>query len=121
MNTRKPSGTACFFLPPDGHDGFLATPIDIVITSRLYTDYQREVLAHELGHVHYGHDWRHPHDRERDERQADAYAARLLISPLEYAAAEQIYGPHPGALAEALRVSVEIVEAWRNVHLTSVA
>lgn len=104
-----------FFLPLAEHDGLLATPRDIVVNSRLHGDYQREVLAHELGHVYYGHDWRRPHDEERDERLADEYAARLLISPLEYASAEHVYGPHPGALAEALRVSVEMVRAWRRV------
>lgn len=109
-------GCRVFFLPLNGYDGFLATPRDIIINSRLHSDYQREVLAHELGHVHYGHDWRHPHDRERDERQADNYAARLLISPLEYAAAEYVYGPHAGALAEALQVSTAIISAWRRSY-----
>lgn len=109
-------GCRVFFLPLENHDGYLATPHDIVINSRLHADYQREVLAHELGHVHYGHDWRHPHDKARDERQADHYAARLLITPGEYAAAEAICGPHVGALAQALRVSTQMVSAWRRAH-----
>lgn len=114
-------GCRVFFLPLEGYDGFLATPRDIIVNSRLHSGYQREVLAHELGHVYHGHDWRHPHDEARDERQADAYAARLLISPLEYAAAERVYGPHLGALAEALHVSVEIVQAWRRTHRSRAA
>lgn len=38
--------------------------------------------------AHPGHDGVH-------EFRADRFAARLLISPVEYAAAETIYGPHP--------------------------
>lgn len=105
-----------FFHPLDEYDGYLATPRDIVINTRLHASFQREVLAHELGHVHYGHDWRRPHDKARDERQADMYAARLLISPEDYALAECTYGPHVGALAQALQVSTAIVKAWQASH-----
>lgn len=105
-----------FFHPLNQHDGYLATPRDIIINTRLHTSFQREVLAHELGHVHYGHDWRRPHDKRRDERQADAYAARLLISPVEYALAERTYGPHVGALAQALQVSTVIIRAWQETY-----
>lgn len=49
-------------------------------------------LAHELGHAHYndppGHFGAH-------ELRADRFAARLLISPADYATTEAIYGPHP--------------------------
>lgn len=103
------------FLPLEHYDGIVAAPHEIVVNSRLHGDFQREVLAHELGHVWHGHDWRRRHDRERDERQADEYAATLLITPEEYARAERDHGPHLGALAQALRVSTQMIEAWRRV------
>jgi Zn-dependent peptidase ImmA (M78 family) len=77
---------------------------------------QRITLAHEIGHAHHGHDWTGAHDVERDEREADTYAARLLISAADYAFAEQIVGEHPGALAKELGVTVRLVELWREAH-----
>lgn len=49
-------------------------------------------LAHELGHAHYNDPPGHvgPH-----EIRAERFAAKLLISPVAYAAAETTYGPHP--------------------------
>lgn len=74
---------------------------------------QRVTLAHECGHAWHGHDWTGRHDVERDERQADTYAARLLISPVEYAMAERVVGEHPGAIARELGVTRALVELWR--------
>lgn len=75
---------------------------------------QRVTLAHEMGHWHHGHDWTRTHDRERDEHQADLFAARLLIDPLEYALAERIVGEHPGAIARELGVTTRLVELYRG-------
>lgn len=75
---------------------------------------QKVALAHEMGHWHHGHDWSAAHDVERDERQADIYAARLLIRPVDYALAERVTGPHPGALARELEVTARMVELWRD-------
>ncbi len=73
-------------------------------------------LAHELGHAHYGdppgHRWEH-------EDRANRFAAQLLISPVEYAAAELIYGPHPARLAHELGVTVTLIEAWRTLCPTN--
>ncbi len=80
---------------------------------------QRVTLAHECGHHWHGHDWTRAHNRERDERQADTYAARLLILPLDYAVAEQIAGPHPGALARELGVTRRLVELWQANEATA--
>ena len=84
----------------------------ILINPRKPHIVQRCTVAHEAGHWHYGHDWTRDHDRERDEWQADLYAARLLISPAEYALAERLHGPHPGAIAKELDVTRRLVVVW---------
>lgn len=53
---------------------------------RLTLAERRSVIAHELGHAHYGHDC----DSPKHERLADAYAATLLVDPAWYAELEQI-------------------------------
>jgi len=47
---------------------------------------RRSVIAHELGHHHYGHLC----DSTGNEEQADAYAAYLLVEPEWYAELERI-------------------------------
>lgn len=73
-------------------------------------------LAHELGHAHYNDPPGHVGAREA---RADKFASRLLISPVEYAAAERLYGPHPARLAHELGVTVRLIEAWQETHSTS--
>lgn len=76
----------------------------------------RSVLAHELGHAVLRHAPAASDAlRARQERQADAWAARLLISRQAYAAAEQLRGPHPASLAFELGVTVELVSAYQGM------
>jgi len=74
------------------------------------------VLAHELGHAVLGHE---PADdrrtREIQERRADEWAARLLITPEAYAAAEHRRGTHLASLAFELGVTVELVTAYQRL------
>lgn len=86
----------------------------ILVNPRKPQIVQRCTVAHEAGHYWHGHDWTRSHDRARDEWQADLYAARLLISPAEYALAECLHGPHPGAIAKELDVTRRLVEVWQQ-------
>lgn len=72
----------------------------------------RSLLAHELGHAYYGDDGP---QRDATERRAWRYAAHLLINGAEYAEAERVHGPHLGALADALDVTREVVQAFQAV------
>ncbi len=72
----------------------------------------RSLIAHELGHAHYGHTISTP----KAERQADQYAARLLISEDDYRATEVAYGTNVEKLAFELDVTPNIIEAWRTLH-----
>lgn len=88
----------------------------IIINPRRSLLTQRVTLAHELGHVHHGHDWRGRHDRQRDEREADLWAARHLIGAVEYRMAERLVGSHPGALAKELGVTTALVRFYQAHH-----
>lgn len=92
----------------------------VVVNSERPVKAQRITLAHECGHRAHGHDWTNEHDRPRDERQANTYAARLLISPQDYALAERAVGAHAGALARELNVTATLVELWRADYLREV-
>ncbi|MER0117545.1 ImmA/IrrE family metallo-endopeptidase [Corynebacterium sp. KPL2636] len=70
-------------------------------------------LAHELGHAHYGYP---PGHHGAHEIRADRFAARLLVSPTEYATTEAIYGPHPATLANELGVTVKVLKTWQNIY-----
>ena len=72
----------------------------------------RSLLAHELGHHHYGDYGPQPPDVEA---RAWRYAARLLIPECAYAIAEVQHGHHVPALAEALSVTAEAVEAYQSI------
>ncbi|MGX1738579.1 ImmA/IrrE family metallo-endopeptidase [Corynebacterium flavescens] len=70
-------------------------------------------LAHELGHAHYNDPPGHfgPH-----EIRADRFAAKLLVSPIDYAAAEALYGPHHTLLAHELGVTVKVLKTWTTLY-----
>lgn len=92
----------------------------VVINDRRPVAQQRVTLAHECGHHAHGHDWTAAHDRERDEREADTYAAQLLITPEAYADAEAIVGCHDAALARELNVQAKHIALWRAAYLRRV-
>ena len=71
---------------------------------------RRWCLAHELAHAWF----RDERSEPRIERRADQWAAQLLISPVEYAAAETLVGSSVGALAYELEVAPETIEVWRE-------
>ena len=75
----------------------------------------RCTMAHELAHMVLGHP---APASDRQERQADRFAARLLVSPVEYALAEQIYEAHPQQIAAELGVTNEVLSVWRDYAAT---
>ena len=82
----------------------------IVLDLCLAESAEVSVLSHELGHAHYRDTGTDP----RQEVRADRWAARRLIDPHEYARAEEMVGPHPGALAVELGVSRWVVETFQS-------
>lgn len=77
-------------------------------------------LAHELAHHVLGHDpaatgwW-----KARQEKQADEYAAGMLIDREEYKMAEKIHGPYPSAIAAELGVTKYLLGVWQRLERQS--
>lgn len=70
----------------------------------------RCVLAHELGRVAHGDaSTGNGHFDQRQEHRADAYAARLLISPVELEAAALWHQDHLPAIADELEVTQHLL------------
>lgn len=78
---------------------------------------RRCTLAHELGHAvldHTAGDGLPEWVVEKQERAADRWAAEHLISEDAYRSAETALGPHAGAIAAELGVTVHLLEVWRT-------
>lgn len=67
-------------------------------------------LAHEVGHQRFGDTCSTP----ANERRAWEFGAALVITPLEYRAAEGQVGSDARALAIELDVTPKLIEAWRR-------
>ena len=77
----------------------------------------KSVLAHELGHAHYGDTpTGNGHFDQRQERRADEYAARILINPHDFEAAAVWHHGHLPAIADELEVTQHILKTWQTLH-----
>jgi hypothetical protein len=88
----------------------------IIVNSRRTHMTQRIAIAHEIGHHVHGHHEPRDHWSEQDERQADIYAAGVLIRVEDYRYAEGFVGSHPGALARELGCLARHVAYWQQHH-----
>ena len=82
----------------------------IVVPTGVPARLRRSMIAHELGHAVYGHTV----SDAKAERQADEYAARLLITEKEYRRAETMFGQDVDTLAYELNVTPSLIIAWRE-------
>lgn len=118
------AGYAVFFCGMPGD--LLASTVPelrrIFIDSRLTESEQLGHLAHELGHIHHLHPCtRRPRTKSElaIERQADRYAARLLIDPKQYAELEAV-NPDQHFLADELGLPIEYIHVYEEDCLTRV-
>mgnify|MGYP002758470534 FL=1 len=70
-------------------------------------------MAHELGHAIHGHPAGHD---PRHERQADDFAANLLIDPHAYIEAEAIYEGNERAIAHELGITLGLLQHWKTQY-----
>ncbi|WP_455905275.1 ImmA/IrrE family metallo-endopeptidase [Microbacterium sp.] len=98
------------------HGGYEPQTATIRVSPGLTRRATSSVVAHELAHAVLGHTpTADPSIRARQERRADEWAARLLISADAYAEAEKARGTHPASLAFELGVTIEIVTAYQRL------
>lgn len=95
---------------PDGILGLYSPEESRVYFDFALTPFERTTtIAHELGHAHFDHHC----DSERNERQANTFAAELLIDPAEYAMFERI-SSDATYIADELGVTVDLVQHFRE-------
>jgi Zn-dependent peptidase ImmA (M78 family) len=97
-------------LRPDLKGYYTHSKCSITVSSQLTTAHTVGTLAHELMHALHNHEGPQP---DSVEARVDRMAARLLVSPSEYAEAERLYGPHAGAIAKELDLPLWVVRAWQ--------
>lgn len=97
------------------HGRYLLKHRLIMLSPRLSGPQTISALGHELAHAYFGDDG--PQSPELEAR-AWRWAARVLITPQRYAAAELAVGTtHLGAIARELGVTRQVVEAWQDVQV----
>jgi len=82
----------------------------IKLNERMTRQQATATLAHECGHAIFGDRCTTPFN----ERRAWELGAALIITAREYAEAEELVGPHAGALANELEVTPRVIHAWRR-------
>lgn len=94
------------------HDGLRQIRLNPGMSQRV----ARSFLAHEIAHALF-RDTPSPYGpaRAKQERRAWEWAALYLVTPDAFAEAEAIREGHTASMAYDLGVSVEIVEAFRNL------
>lgn len=84
--------------------------IDVIVIRHGMTERRTvSTLAHELAHLYY----RDPLCTSAVGRRAWRWAARLLVPDDEYAAAE-LLDSSPGAIAQHLGVTVDVIHAYQR-------
>lgn len=101
-----------------GCPGWYDHPQRVISTRRGQSIAQyKSVLAHELGHAHYGDTpTGNGHFDQRQERRADEYAAQLLINPTDFETAAIWNHGHLPAIADELEVTQHILKTWQSLH-----
>jgi Zn-dependent peptidase ImmA (M78 family) len=79
----------------------------IILKRGLRACHERQVLAHEIGHVVLGH----TETTQRFENQANRWAARKLIAPDHLAEIVKV-SPDPGVWAQELGVTNDLMALW---------
>lgn len=87
----------------------------IVLRPGMSRRQERCTLAHEIQHA-LAADVRSVFGlvNARQEARADIRAAQMLIDLDEYRAAERLHGPHSGAIADELDVTLHMLSVWRQ-------
>lgn len=104
-----------------GRCGCYYEPTRLIIIDETLPDFARRcTLAHELAHARH-HDRGCDPNGSKTERRARRETALRLINPTEYAIAEQMYEGDSYLIAQALDVTVQVIEDYKELLHDSVA
>ena len=104
-----------------GRCGCYYEPTRLIIIAETLPDFARRcTLAHELAHARH-HDRGCDPNGSKAERRARRETALRLINPTEYAIAEQMYEGDSYLIAQALDVTVQVIEDYKELLHDSVA
>ena len=98
-----------------GRCGCYYEPTRLIIIDETLPDFARPcTLAHELAHARH-QDRRCNPNGSKAERRARRETVLRLINPTEYAIAEQMYEGDSFLIAQALDVTVQVVEDYKEL------
>lgn len=98
-----------------GRCGCYYEPTRLIIIDETLPDFARRcTLAHELAHARH-HDRGCDPNGSKAERRARRETVLRLINPTEYAIAEQMYEGDSFLIAQALDVTVQVVEDYKEL------
>lgn len=101
--------------PSPGRCGCYYEPTRLIIIDETLPDFARRcTLAHELAHARH-HDRGCDPNGSKAERRARRETVLRLINPTEYAIAEQMYEGDSFLIAQALDVTVQVVEDYKEL------
>ncbi|MCI1673183.1 MAG: hypothetical protein LKI34_03040 [Bifidobacterium tibiigranuli] len=103
---------------PTGRQGMYVRALNLIVVER-HTTYRvkRCALAHELIHWEYQDAGCDGMTMLREERRARQLTASMLVSPAEYASAEQVYEGERLCMASDLDVTLQILDDYRDLVL----
>ena len=98
-----------------GRCGCYYEPTRLIIIDETLPDFARRcTLAHELAHARH-HDRGCDPNGSKAERRARRETVLRLINPTEYAIADQMYEGDSFLIAQALDVTVQVVEDYKEL------
>lgn len=98
--------TQCGEYDPDTHTAFIDPTMSV--EQRVCT------LQHELIHARHFDDGLRLLSREKEECLTRKETALALINPVEYMHAEELYEGEPYAMAQELRITVNVLQDYRH-------
>lgn len=97
-----------------GKCGYYFDPGHLIIIDENMPDYMRRcTLVHEL--VHAEHHDQGGHGDAKAERRARRETALRCIRPVDYATAERVYGGDSFLIAQALDLTVQIIDDYKAI------
>lgn len=106
IEDRDFDGTQCGEYDPDTRTAFIDPTMSV--EQRVCT------LQHELIHARHFDDGLRLLSREKEECLTRKETALALINPVEYMHAEELYEGEPYAMAQELRITVNVLQDYRH-------